>query len=81
MSEVVVHPNGEVQVNGRWMNIDADVTITGERGKFKYKGYSTTSEGKTVLNFHGGPPGRERMRFFYPDRVKTVHNKKKRVKQ
>lgn len=74
---VVVHANGEVQINGRWLNIDAEVSITGERGRFKYLGFSTTSDGKTVLNFIGGKPGRERLRYFYPDRVKTVHNKRR----
>ena len=78
MGDVVVHPNGEIQINGRWLNIDSEVSITGERGKFKYLGHSTTSEGKVVLNFVGGGSSKHLLRSFYPDRVKVVHNKKKR---
>jgi len=79
MSEVVVHANGEgyeLQINGRWLNIDSEVSITGERGKFKYLGHSTTSGGKLVLNFVGGGSNKHLLRSFYPERVKTVHNKK-----
>ena len=74
---VQIHPNGEIQVNGRWMNIDAEVSIIGERGRFRYKGFSHTSDGKLVLHFIGGNNGHDMMRSFYPDRVKTVHVQKK----
>lgn len=80
MGNVVVHANGDVQVNGRWMNIDSEVSIAGERGRFRYLGHSTTSEGKIVLNFIGGSGSHHLLRSFYPDRVKTVHNNKKRGK-
>lgn len=74
MSNTVVHPTGEIQINGRFLNLDGEVSIQGERGRFKYIGFSTTSEGRVVLNFVGGPIGHEMMRSFYPERVKTVHN-------
>jgi len=77
MGDVVVHADGEVQINGRWLNIDSEVSITGERGKFKYLGHSITSEGKVVLNFVGGGSSKHLLRSFYPDRVKVVHNKKR----
>lgn len=74
MSNVVVHPNGDVQVNGRYLDLDGEVSIVGERGRFRYIGFTRTSEGKIVLNFVGGSIGHELMRSFYPERVKTVHN-------
>lgn len=75
---VVIHQNGEIQVNGRWLNIDSEVSIAGERGRFRYLGYSHSSDGKVVLNFVGGSTNHEMLRSFYPERVKTVHNTKKR---
>jgi muramoyltetrapeptide carboxypeptidase LdcA involved in peptidoglycan recycling len=75
---VVVHSNGEVQVNGRWLNIDSEVSITGERGRFRYLGHSITSENKIVLNFIGGNGSHHLLRSFYPDRIKTVHNKREK---
>lgn len=75
---VVVHQNYEIQVNGRWLNIDSEVSIYGERGKFRYLGHSLTPEGKLVLNFVGGKNGRELLRSFYPEKIKTIHNKNKR---
>lgn len=74
---VVIHESGEIQVNGRWLNVDSEVTINGERGRFRYTGFSHSSEGKLILHFVGGSNGHDMMRSFYPDRVKTVHNKKR----
>lgn len=75
-----VHPDGQIQVNGRWLNIDSEVSIQGKRGKFRYIGYSHSSAGKIVLNFIGGTSDHELMRSFYPEQIKTIHNKKKRGK-
>lgn len=75
---VVVHANGDVQVNGRWLNIGSEVSVTGERGRFRYLGHSKSSDGKLILNFLGGSNGHELMRSFYPERIKTVHNTKSR---
>ena len=74
MSNTVIHPNGDIQVNGRFLNLDGEVSIQGERGRFRYVGFSYTSDGRVVLNFVGGAMNHELMRSFYPDRVKTVHN-------
>lgn len=74
---VVVHEDGQIQINGRWLSIDSEVSITGERGKFRYLGRNTTSAGKIVLNFVGGNRSHEMLRSFYPERVKTVHNTRK----
>lgn len=77
---VVIHANSDIQVNGRWLNIGSEVTIAGERGRFRYTGFSHTSEQKLVLHFVGGANGHEMMRSFYPERVKTIHNPKKAKK-
>lgn len=50
-----------------------EVSITGERGRFRYTGESTTSTGKLVYHFVGGVSGHEQMRSFYPSRIKRVH--------
>lgn len=75
MSDVVVHDDGRVQVNGRWLEPGAEVSISGERGRFRYIKLSTTSDGRVVLDFIGGRSNHEVLRSFYPDRVRTVHYK------
>jgi hypothetical protein len=74
---VIVHDDGGIQVNGRWLTTESMVSITGERGKFRYLSHNMTSSGKVVLNFVGGNSSHQMLRSFYPERVKTVHNTKK----
>ena len=50
-----------------------EVSIRGERGRFRYVDRRVTAAGRTVLNFIGGPTGHEAFRSFYPERVRTVH--------
>ncbi|MFM8798704.1 MAG: hypothetical protein ACKODT_07085 [Fluviibacter sp.] len=76
MSNVTVHPNGDIQINGRWLNIGSEVSVYGERGRFKYTGYTHSGAGKLILCFLGGKPGHELTRSFYAEKVKTVHNKR-----
>ena len=78
---VVEHPNGDVQINGRFLNVDGEVSIHGERGRFRYTGFSRASDGKLVLHFVGGAVGHEKMRAFHPDKVKTVHNVRTKGRQ
>lgn len=73
---VTIHPNGEVQVNGRHLTVGLEVSVHGERGRFRYTGFTWSSDGKLVLCFVGGKSGRELMRSFYPSKVRTVHNKR-----
>ncbi|HEX6506303.1 MAG TPA: hypothetical protein VF221_01605 [Chloroflexota bacterium] len=50
-----------------------EVSITGERGRFRFQGESVTGAGKLVYHFIGGMEGHEQMRSFYPSRIKRVH--------
>jgi len=69
-----LHPDGQVQVNGRWLRVGSEVSIKNRRGKYRYTGHALTQSGQLVLNFIGGPPNHEMMRSFYPDQIKTVHH-------
>lgn len=60
-------------MNHRKLETGTEVTITGERGRFRYQGQTTTSTGRTVYHFVGGAAGRECFRSFYPERIKRVH--------
>ena len=59
--------------NSRKLVVGTEVSITGERGRFRFVKASTTSAGREVFDFIGGPAGREIWRSFYPERVKRVH--------
>ncbi|AXH46879.1 hypothetical protein I5G67_gp041 [Mycobacterium phage Aminay] len=62
-----------VRINGRQLARGTEVSIRGQRGRYRFLYGERTDEGKVVLHFMGGPAGRERLRSFYPERVKTVH--------
>jgi hypothetical protein len=57
----------------RKLEVGTEVTISGERGRFRFVKSTTSSAGREVLDFIGGPPGREQWRSFYPERIKRVH--------
>lgn len=69
----IVQYRYEAMVNGRHLAPGTEVSIRGERGRFRFVHATTTSEGREVLSFIGGPAGREAWRSFYPDRVRRVH--------
>lgn len=60
-------------VNGRLLGKGTEVSIRGERGRFRFWNAARTAAGKEVLTFIGGPKGHEAFRSFYAERVKTVH--------
>ncbi|ALF00512.1 hypothetical protein SEA_BOOSTSEASON_78 [Mycobacterium phage BoostSeason] len=66
-------PQPEVVVHGRTLEPGTEVSIRGERGRFRYMRATTTSAGRLVLDFIGGPAGHEAWRSFYPERIRTVH--------
>ncbi|QIG61589.1 hypothetical protein SEA_XIMENITA_81 [Mycobacterium phage Ximenita] len=70
---VPVEPQPEVVVNGRVLEPGTEVSIRGERGRFRFKAAARTSGGRIVCDFIGGPAGHEQWRSFYPERIKTVH--------
>lgn len=56
---------------------ETEVKVRGESGIFRYVGLSTSQAGNVSLAFYGGAKGRETIRNFRPERVRTVHRKKK----
>lgn len=66
-------PQPEVVVHGRRLAPGVEVSIRGERGRFRFKAASVTSGGRVVCDFIGGPAGHEQWRSFYPERIRTVH--------
>lgn len=62
-----------IRVHGRELQPGTEVSITGERGRYRFLGAKTTSSDRVVLDFIGGRAGHECWRSFYPERVKTVH--------
>lgn len=63
--------------NGRHLRPGTEVSVRGERGRFRFINAQTTKAGRVVLNFLGGPAGREMLRSFYPERVRRVHRLRK----
>lgn len=62
-----------LRIHGRDLAPGTEVSISSERGRFRFLGISTTSTGRLVCDFIGGAPGHECWRSFYPERIKTVH--------
>lgn len=63
----------EAVANGRRLIRGTEVSVRGERGRFRFINAQVTSTGKIVLNFVGGVAGHETFRSFYPERVRRVH--------
>lgn len=62
-----------VRIHGRELHPGTEVSIRGERGRFRFMRATTTSSDRIVFDFIGGAAGHECWRSFYPERVKTVH--------
>src|SRR5690606_19304329 len=62
-------------VNGRHLTPGPEVSIRGERGRFRFIRAVTTPAGRSWLDFWGGPKGHEMRRSFGAHRVRTVHRK------
>ncbi len=63
----------EVVANNRHLTPGIEVSVKGERGRFRFINAQMTSAGKLVCNFVGGAAGHEAFRSFYPERIKRVH--------
>ena len=61
------------RVHGRDLVPGTEVSITGERGRFRFIRATTTSTNRIVFDFIGGTAGHECWRSFYAERVRTVH--------
>ena len=57
----------------RRLEAGTEVSISGERGRFRFVDETRTGTGRVVYNFIGGVDGHECFRSFYPERVKRVH--------
>jgi len=70
--------NEEWTINGRNLVRGTEVTIRGERGRFRFVKHVYNPKTNTEwVDVVGGVSGYEMGRSFRPDRVKVVHNKKK----
>lgn len=62
-----------LKIHGRVLEAGVtELSVTGERGRFVYR--YVNKDGS--ITCYGGTQGRERMRSFRIDRIKTVHIKK-----
>lgn len=63
----------EWKANGRILTPGVEVSIRGERGRFRFLYAIRKPDGTLWLDFVGGRKGEKAWRSFYPDRVRTVH--------
>lgn len=60
--------------NGRHVVPGTELSITGERGRFRFvKHVRREAAGIEWVDVHGGPANQECYRSFRPERIKTVH--------
>lgn len=67
-----------VQINGRNVSTGSEITIKGERGRFKFIQLVKTPEAEWV-DVIGGLSNYKAFRSFYLSRVKVVHRKNKMI--
>lgn len=63
----------ETRVNGRILTPGTEVSIKGERGRFRFVKRVRTDKGADWLDFIGGPVNAPSWRSFGEERVKRVH--------
>jgi hypothetical protein len=66
----------EIQIHGRHVVKDTELSIIGERGRFRFLKQITNGD-KTWIDVVGGPKGAKQMRSFHLDKVRRVHYKNK----
>lgn len=66
----------KIQVNGRWVSAGTELSITNERGRFRFLRHIKTSTAEWI-DVIGGPSNYKAFRSFRPDRVRRVHWKNK----
>lgn len=75
-----LHPDwvvsDKIQINGRHVTAGTELSITGERGRFKFLKHTKTPTAEWI-DVIGGPNNYRTMRSFRPDRVRRVHWKNK----
>jgi hypothetical protein len=68
------------RANGRVLEKDVEVSISGVKGRFRFQRAVEGKDGKVWIDVVGGHRGRVAVRSFSPDRVKTVHRLRKTEK-
>lgn len=63
----------EVIVHGRVLEPGTEVSIAGERGRFRFVKSARTTSGRVTCDFIGPDDQTKCWRSFYPERIKTVH--------
>lgn len=75
-----VHPDWviseEIQINGRNVVAGTELSVTSERGRFKFIKHVQTPTAEWI-DVVGGSSGHKSFRSFRPERVKRVHWKNK----
>ena len=61
-----------ITINGRQVDRETEVTISGE-GRFRFLRHVTTAAGTEWVDVYGGKKGHETIRSFRPARIKRVH--------
>lgn len=65
-----------VAPSGRHVDPGTELSIRGERGRFRFVEHVRTDRDVEWISVVGGPKGVITFRAFAPDRIKTVHVKK-----
>lgn len=61
-------------VNGRRVEVGTELSISGVRGRFRFRSVDTFTDGRpTVVTVVGGTDGHSMTRTFTADRIRTVH--------
>jgi hypothetical protein len=63
----------EWAAHGRRVERGTELSIAGERGRFRFVAHVRTAAGAEWIDVYGGPEGRAACRSFTPDRIRTVH--------
>lgn len=67
------HEYPDATVNGRNLAPGTEVSVRGERGRFRFVKRVRRDSGAEWLDFWGGPKGCEQWRSFRADQVRRVH--------
>lgn len=65
-----------VAASGRHVEVGTELSIKGERGRFRFVEHVVTEKGHEWICVVGGPKGTKTFRFFRPERIRTVHVKR-----
>lgn len=63
--------------NGRHVNPGTELSVQGERGRYRFVAHTMNEQGDEWIDCYGGPAGYASWRSFAPERIRTVHAKEK----